>query len=138
MTTTAKHQTRNDTAPWTAPHGLTVTVHRADGTTTTAPVVALVDRDDVAGTVRVETLTTPAGPGLAIVRRTHRTATGTRTDVHAEPYIPGHSGTGPLRSVGATVTGHEDVTGTADPLPARDQGDTPRGENTRHARQADV
>lgn len=104
-----------DAAPWIAPDGLTVQVHHGDDTTTTAPVVALIDRDEVAGTVRVQTLTTTLG--LAIVRRTHRSLDGqTRTTVHVEPHGPEHEGPGPWIGRGTTVTGHEPTTGITGPL----------------------
>lgn len=110
-----------DGPPWDAPNGLTVTVHHTDGTTTTAPVVALVDRNDVAGTVRIETLTGEPGEGLAIVRRTYPFSFETRTTVYAEPHTPGQVGTGRWKFNGATVTGHEPVTGIAGPMRLHDR-----------------
>lgn len=88
---TPPRTTPHPDAPWTAPHGLAVTVHRPDGTTSTAQVVALVERDDVAQTVRAEALGTP-GAGLVIVR-----------------------------GDGATLTGHEPLTGITRPLPLHDR-----------------
>lgn len=104
-------------APWIAPDGLTVQVHHGDGTTTTAPVVALIDRDKVAGTVRVQALPTAPGLGLAIVRCARRSLDGqARTTVHVEPHGPEHEGPGPWIGRGTTVTGHEPVTGITGPL----------------------
>ncbi|MBX9244642.1 hypothetical protein ICW40_07440 [Actinotalea ferrariae] len=110
-----------DGPPWTAPDGLTLTLHHTDGTTTTAPVVALVDRDDVAGTVRVQTMTAEPGEGLAIVRRTYPFFFETRTTVYAEPDTPEQVGTGRWKFNGATVTGHEPVTGIAGPIRLHDR-----------------
>lgn len=106
-----------DAAPWIAPDGLTVQVHHGDGTTTTAPVVALIDRDEIAGTVRVQTLPTTPGLGMAIVRCARRSLDGqTRTTVHVEPHGPEHEGPGPWIGCGTTVTGHEPATGLTGPL----------------------
>lgn len=109
-----------DGPPWTAPDGLQVTLHHTDGTTT-APVLALVERDDVAGTVRVESLTADAGEGVAIVRRTYPFLHETRTTVYAEPYTPGQATGSRWKYNGATVTGHGSVTGMSGPIRLHDR-----------------
>lgn len=108
-----------DGPPWAAPDGLTVTVHHTDGTTSTAPVVALVDRDDVTGTVRVETLT--PGEGLAIVRRTYAFLFETRTTVYAQPFDATQAATNRWKFNGTTLTGHEAVTGLTGPIRLHDR-----------------
>lgn len=119
--TAEQDKATQDGPPWVAPNGLTVTVHRADGTTTTAPVVALVDRDDVTGSARAEHLTTEPGEGLAIVRRTYAFLFETRSTVYAEPYTPGQGTGSRWKYNGASVTGHEPVTGITGPIRLHDR-----------------
>lgn len=114
-----------DGPPWAAPDGLRVRVHHTNGSTTTAPVVALVDRDDVAGTFRVEHLTTDTdtGQGVAIVRRTYPFLRETRSTIYAEPYTPDQGRGSRWKYNGASVTGHEPVTGLAGPIRLHDRAE---------------
>lgn len=108
--------------PWT--QALTVTVHHPDGGTTTATVASIIDRDDVAGTIRVETLLAEPGDGaLAIVRHTRDAGDGTsRTTTYAAPHTPRPEPgvwcwTAPHPT--STVTGHEQITGEQGPIRLR-------------------
>lgn len=112
--------------PWAVSDGTTVTVHHPDGTTTTATVAALVDRDDVAGTSHVEVLTNdPDTDAVTLVRHTRDAGDGTtRTNIYAEPHAPqpepGVWRWAASRQGRRTITGHEPMTGEPRPIPLRD------------------